>query len=498
MMEKEIVMRRNGFLWPACRALGMLICLSPAWILAQQPNPNDFSFSIRVDKQSYAPGDTVQATMGMTAKATGAQGWSYGVRHDPAVMELQTVNTDSTDVPSVFNGGFNTTTIITENGVKVGYIQAIVLSFISQAEVPITDFFSFCATTYTVKADACTGKNGDFESEIKYVHKEIGVPNSPPVDINLTVNGQALGPDEGLRTDPVQAKITCGGTGEGGLALKFDRGDTDVVADTSSTLDIKVLMSNTQTTGAGFDVQGWSYGLQIDTAELEAVKGEPGADSKALQGGKGPDFTNYNLNDQSADGQVHGVTVGVVIELDAPGTAVLAVGPGASKHIDTIQVRSKQQIPTGGQSRTTQAGFSDKLGGDRPLEVLAVVAGEGIVPDFTDKLDITLLPGADNTKPQFIRGDSNNDARVDIADGIWIINELFYGGTATACKLAADANADGTRNITDAMYIFNYQLQPGATPGNLFPAPPAPYPNCGTVDGATLADCPNGSTTCTQ
>jgi hypothetical protein len=186
----------------------MLICLSPAWILAQQPNPNDFSFSIRVDKQSYAPGDTVQATMGMTAKATGAQGWSYGVRHDPAVMELQTVNTDSTDVPSVFNGGFNTTTIITENGVKVGYIQAIVLSFISQAEVPITDFFSFCATTYTVKADACTGKNGDFESEIKYVHKEIGVPNSPPVDINLTVNGQALGPDEGLRTDPVQAKIT--------------------------------------------------------------------------------------------------------------------------------------------------------------------------------------------------------------------------------------------------------------------------------------------------
>ena len=129
-----------------------------------------------------------------------------------------------------------------------------------------------------------------------------------------------------------------------------------------------------------------------------------------------------------------------------------------------------------------------------------VVAGNGIVPDFADTLTLTLLPrtgGGDD--PSFIRGDANDDRRVDIADGIWMVNFLFYGGTMTACLPAADANADGQRNVSDAMYIFNFQLQPGKTAGSqLFPAPPAPFPDCGTAAGVTLQDCPRGSTQCSQ
>jgi len=498
-------MKRFGYLrlaaQPACWVLflSLALCISSTLHAQPAPNPDDFALEMRLDKAGYKPGDTIKATAGIVAKKAGIQGWSYGGKHDTALLDIEGVTIDGTDVPALFDGGFNTTRVVDSKGTNVGYIQAIILSFVNPVEVPISDYFKMCAATYKVKANACDGKSGDVKSKIEFAHKELAVQGSPPVDINLTIGGVALGPEQGLRTTGIDAVIQCGVTPPpGGLVLKFEQSDTDLVADKSSTYDIKVHLGNTAATGKT-DAQGWSYGIQVDADELEALKGEPGVDSKALKGGKGPDFVNYNLTDQSADGTIKGITVGAVIELGEPGTAVLSVPAGSMKHIDTVQVRSKKEIAQGGASRKTTISFTDKLGGDRPLEVLIVVAGEGVVPDFTDKLELTLLPKAGpGDEPKFIRGDANNDARVDIADGIWIINTLFYGGAPTNCKPAADSNGDGKRDLSDAMFVFQHQLQPGATPSTLFPAPPAPYPNCGTAAGVTLADCPIGSSTCTQ
>jgi hypothetical protein len=473
--------------WIACS----LLLLGLGRISAQEPNPNDWDFDIKTDKTEYNPGDALQATAGIVARKAGVQGWSFGVKHDTTLLTIESVTSDGTDVPSVFNNGFNQTAIVEKAGAKAGYIQAIVLSFLTPAEVPLSDFFRTALAKYKVSAGACTGKADDFKTKIEYT-EELGVPNSPPVDLNLTVGGKAVVPAKVLNAEPT---IKCKSIGGGGLVLKFDPANSDLVADKSAVVSVNVQLENTQTSG-GFDVQGWSYGIQLDANELEATAGEPGADSKALNGGQGPDFVSYNLNDQDAAGTVRGVSVGAVIETDAPGTAVLAVAPGATKHIDTIKVRSKQTIPAGGQSRTTQLKFTDKLGGDRPLEVLIVVAGQGVAPDFTGTKNLNLLPSGQAPRPKFIRGDANNDARLDIADGIWIINNLFYAGPDTACKPAADSNNDGLRNIADAVYLFNYQLQPGATPSTIFPPPPAPFPNCGSVDGVTTAECPDGSTTC--
>ncbi|HVR74265.1 MAG TPA: hypothetical protein VMT52_08035, partial [Planctomycetota bacterium] len=346
--------------------------------------------------------------------------------------------------------------------------------------------------TYKVSAEACTGKSQDFQSKVEFT-TELGVPNSPPVDINLTVDGKALVPTKILGK---QVEIQCQVNEGDGLALRFEDGIPDLVADRTSTLDVKVFLSNGDTEGS-FGVQGWSYGITLDETELEVTRGAPGVDSMALNGGAGPDFVNYNLADQNRGGTLRGVTVGAVLDRDAPGTTVLAVGAGASRHIDSITVRSRQEIPAGGSPRTTELKFSSQLGGDRPLEILAVVGGESIVPDSSDTKTINLIPrGVIDGADRFIRGDANNDARVDIADGIWIINTLFYGGGATACAPAADANDDDRRDLTDAMYIFQYQLQPGRTPGNLFPAPPAPFPNCGSHPDATAENCPQGSSSC--
>ena len=489
-------MRRIGFPELVAALACSVLCTS-AMLDAQAPAAKDFDLVLRADKASYNPGDTVKVTAAAVARKAGIQGWSYGVKHDTAVLDLEAATLDGTDGAALFSGGFKVVTLIETKGSKVGYVAAVILSFTEPVEAPVSDFFSMSIGSYKVKANACDGKSGDQTTKVQYAHRELSVPGSPPVDINLTVKGLSLGPDEGLKVTGTDVVVKCEGAPPpgGGLVLKLGKSDIDIVADKLDTHDLEVHLANTDKAGKS-DVQGWSYGIALDAEELEALKGEPGADAKKLNGGKGPDFVNYNLADQSADGKIKGVTVGGVIELDVPGTEVLSVAAGSMKHLDSIQLRSRKEIAEGGASRKTTVKFTDKLGGDRPLEVLIVLGGEGSVPDFSDTKEITLLPRGTVGAPKFIRGDANNDARVDIADGIWIVNTLFYSGPATVCKAAADANGDGKRDVADAMYVFQYELQPGATPSKLFPAPPAPFPACGTAAGVIASECPDGSTTC--
>ncbi|MEM7263484.1 MAG: right-handed parallel beta-helix repeat-containing protein [Planctomycetota bacterium] len=86
----------------------------------------------------------------------------------------------------------------------------------------------------------------------------------------------------------------------------------------------------------------------------------------------------------------------------------------------------------------------------------------------------------------YIRGDANQDARVDLADGIFVLSVSFAGEGAFLCEAAADSNGDETTDVADALFIFNYQLLGG-------PAPSAPFPDCGTSDASdTSCDAPIG------
>jgi hypothetical protein len=73
----------------------------------------------------------------------------------------------------------------------------------------------------------------------------------------------------------------------------------------------------------------------------------------------------------------------------------------------------------------------------------------------------------------FMRGDANQDMRLDIADPIRIIDALFAGGRALlTCPDAGDANDDGEINVADPIAlleaIFGYRR-----------SIPAPYPGMG-------------------
>jgi hypothetical protein len=83
----------------------------------------------------------------------------------------------------------------------------------------------------------------------------------------------------------------------------------------------------------------------------------------------------------------------------------------------------------------------------------------------------------------FVRGDANADGSIDITDAVFTLMFLFLGGPQSPCMDAADANDSGSLDLSDGIFILSY-LFAGA--GGL----PPPYPDCGpdpTDD--SLVDC---------
>ncbi len=90
----------------------------------------------------------------------------------------------------------------------------------------------------------------------------------------------------------------------------------------------------------------------------------------------------------------------------------------------------------------------------------------------------TSSPVTFRTERFFVRGDANDDGRLDLSDAIQILRVLFAGGTA-ACRDAADANDSGTLDVSDAVTVLGYLFARGAPLRAPFPAP-GPDP---TTDG---------------
>jgi len=65
---------------------------------------------------------------------------------------------------------------------------------------------------------------------------------------------------------------------------------------------------------------------------------------------------------------------------------------------------------------------------------------------------------------QYICGDANGDATVNVSDAIWIANYIFIGGPEPNPFLAGEANCDGTVNVSDAIWIANYVFVGGNDP----------------------------------
>lgn len=86
-------------------------------------------------------------------------------------------------------------------------------------------------------------------------------------------------------------------------------------------------------------------------------------------------------------------------------------------------------------------------------------------------------------KIAFVRGDFEQNGKIDLGDPVGILFELFVTGLCAPCLDAGDADDDGLLQLTDAIYLLSYLFLGGLPPR-------APFPEAG------LDPTDNGSLKC--
>ncbi len=485
---------------PTLVTLALVTLVAGSTALAQAPNPADFDFGIDPAAPTARPGGSIEITTFVNARADGGQGWSYGVIHDREVLEVMSSTIVGTDAEATLTGGFQNTELSRSQDaepLKLGWTQGVVLSFTMPIFVPIQDNFTMGKATYEVIGTVCEGVEEDISTSISFTDQLSATPGGPLVDINFTVNGQGVIPTMRGTSD---VTVACAGAPTAiNLRMAADAGDT-LIANQADTLGIDITATNATGDGGTVDVQAWEYGITLDGSLLAVSDFGVGEDAGALNGGNGPAFAANEEIDNDGDGTTDAVIGGAVVDFSKAQAETLPLPDGTAVKIGRLALSSAISIPLGQPARTTTLQF-DTIEGNKKtstIENLFTVDAQSVTPDFAEALDVTLEPSAVDESGLFVRGDANDDTRVDIADGIWVIQFLFYGGTESSCLGSADANNDNRLDISDAMFIFNYQLQPDAAlrGGPLAPPPAAPFPGCGRDEDLDPADCMPGSTRC--
>lgn len=84
---------------------------------------------------------------------------------------------------------------------------------------------------------------------------------------------------------------------------------------------------------------------------------------------------------------------------------------------------------------------------------------------------------------EFLRGNANDDLKVDLSDAVHTLAYLFGGGPEPICPDAADANDSGVLDVSDAVTTLNFLFQ-----GTAVLPIPGPF-NCGTDETDDDIEC---------
>ena len=152
---------------------------------------------------------------------------------------------------------------------------------------------------------------------------------------------------------------------------------------------------------------------------------------------------------------------------------------GTDVPICFLQARVDESIPSG----VTTNLVLPVVAGSPPVEAVIVQnGGAGYAPLRTD--GVLSIEG--NAASAFVRGDSNSDTTVDIADAVSVLDYLFSAGVAPGCFDASDANDDESVDVADAVQILDFLFSAGG------PLPTPGADRCGIDPTSGPLDCQQG------
>lgn len=412
------------------RSLGFFVGLLVFLTACQLPAQNHV-FSI--SGATGQTGSTFDATVTFDLVVP-AQGWSFGVCHSPASLDLLAAVASPTTLTVNGGGAPGFITLSTSPMPGAGLTMGVIVDLFN-ANVLAAGMHDILVATYEMVGVADP-------DPIVTTLDFCNTLGTPAVDSVVVVDGGSLTPDF------VSGVVTITPPPDYCLDMICDAGQTSVSITWSgcSSFDY-FLLHRDGVLLQSFDSMTFSY----DDLDLEA-------------------------------GTYHYALIGVVFP-DPRGSPVILV---AECDADVIPLVIETILPavgpyTGGTLVTvTGTGFMNLL-------FPTIVEFDGVPQNMVDVISDTELTFV--TKPVgvlqtvdmtisnqtsasltdaftygFQRGEVNADGSVDIADGIFVLEYLFNFGAAPGCDDAADANDDGSIDIADGIYILAYLFDFGAPP----------------------------------
>ncbi len=464
-------------------ALAALCATSMVW--AQTGADFDLKVVPAATALKAPPGETASGTIDysvtLDARVDAVQGWSFGMKLVPAAGAA--MNISSVQMPAatltVACGkalGFVDTAYFasTDLGTPVAKVPADGTAVTGLADCAavtqgiVVDMYQVCALNF-VTAEIGTLAVLDFTVEVSGVVGETAAEagrvvissdvGNPPTSTVIVIGGGSIPPDvQAPAVITLEPKI-CTPAAQFTMEISGGGGGTDAEAVSIVTLNFDDDPANANTA----QLQGWSFGLCIkDPAMLDVLSATTdGTDTATLHDGKGPGFNTINV----LPGQ--GVSHGVVIDMYAVVTL-----PAQNDWTD-LAVTYKILMTADGQA--THVVPCDKTLGTPPTSNVMVIGGNSIpasTSEGIDPVDECCNPESCNVAGEFVylpgtkafAGSANGDAKLDIADGIFILNYLYRGGRPLPCEKAGDANGDCALDSSDAVYIIYYQFLDGPAP----------------------------------
>lgn len=427
-------------------------------------------------------------TLTSAGGGAGASGWSISIASAGVTIDSATFEGSSAE--EFFNNGFDQTEVTTGAG-NEGAISAIVLTLRPVAAVlppDTTQSIIKLGVSATIPAAPGTGS-------LAYIPGRKGI--GQPVDIIVTQDGVSRDPVLGRIDIALVPDIVAPNCCDAPINVGFSSAVVSSETPYDSIIDdgagvcsggggainasgaTQHVFANISSNVVGDGASGWSYSIAVSgDVNIMGITTEGTAVSEFSQGG----FEQTEVVDPARNNDVRGLVSAVVLTLRPVKVVLPSVGTES-----VIDITLEPSVPNGTGNVAFYPPGLRGLG--QPVDNLVTVGGLSVIPCNLATAEVDVIFGGVVDGNQFIRGNANDDSKIDIADAIWIVNELFKEGEATACQDAADVNDDGMVDSSDATYLIAYEFQGG-------PAPPAPFPDCGTDPTDDELDCATQQDAC--